>query len=210
MLCGLTLEPLMIMPKNVRVVRLWKPYGVLTKFTDAEGRPTLADYIHIKEIYAAGRLDMDSEGLLLLTDSGLLSSRLTQPKFEHPRTYWVQVERVPSDIALQKLRDGVMLNDGMTRPAKVRLMDTAPDLPERIPPIRERKTVPTAWLELTITEGRNRQVRRMTAAVGHPTLRLVRWAVGAITLAGLQAGEWVWLTPAEVDTLWKSIFRKRR
>jgi len=171
------------------VIRFWKPYQVLTKFTDEENRPTLGDFIPVKDVYPAGRLDYDSEGLLLLTDSGPLNARLTQPKFEHPRTYLVQVERVPTDEALQQLAQGVALNDGLTRPAKVRLLAEPPDLPERSVPVRFRKSVPIAWLELTLTEGRNRQVRRMTAAVGFPTLRLVRWAVGPITLAGLAPGE---------------------
>ena len=192
----------------MRVYRFWKPYGVLTKFTDAEGRPTLADYVTVPEIYAAGRLDMDSEGLLLLTDSGALNHRLTDPRFEHPRTYWAQVERVPDDAALQRLRAGVELSEGgrawKTRPAVAKLIDP-PDLPERDPPIRYRKSVPTAWIELTITEGRNRQVRRMTAAVGHPTLRLVRRAIGAITLAGLTPGELRELSPSEIKALRKSI-----
>jgi pseudouridine synthase len=182
----------------MQVIRFWKPYGVLTKFTDAEGRPTLADYITLPDVYAAGRLDMDSEGLLLLTDSGRLSTRLTDPAFEHSRTYWAQVERIPNAAALKALAEGVRVQDYVTRPAKVRLLETVPDLPERSVPIRERKNVPTAWIELTLTEGRNRQVRRMTAAVGHPTLRLVRWAVGDITLAGLQAGEWEVLSETDI------------
>jgi len=193
----------------MRVYRFWKPYGVLTKFTDAEQRPTLADYIHVAGIYAAGRLDLDSEGLLLLTDSGSLLHRLTDPRFEHPRTYWAQVERVPDAAALDRLRAGVDLSEGgrlwRTRPAQVDLLDAPPDLPEREPPIRTRKNVPTAWLQLTIREGRNRQVRRMTAAVGHPTLRLVRWSIGAITLAGLAPGMLLPLTPDEIAALQRSL-----
>jgi 23S rRNA pseudouridine2457 synthase len=191
-----------------RILRFWKPYGVLTQFTDPQGRPTLADYINIPGVYAAGRLDHDSEGLLLLTDSGELNARLTQPQYAHPRTYWAQVERIPGDEALQRLRDGVDLKDGRTRPAKVRLIDT-PDLPERPVPVRFRKNVPTAWLEITLTEGRKRQVRRMTAAVGHPTLRLVRWAIGPVTLAGLQPGQWALLDDEAVRALWQSAFRRR-
>ena len=187
----------------MQVLRFWKPYGVLTKFTDSEGRPTLADYIPIPEVYAAGRLDMDSEGLLLLTDHNRLSTRLTDPAFEHPRTYWVQVERIPDAVALKALEEGVRVQDYVTRPAKVRLLDAAPDLPERSVPIRERKNIPTAWLELTLTEGRNRQVRRMTAAVGYPTLRLVRCAIGDITLEGLQPGEWELLPEARVESILK-------
>jgi pseudouridine synthase len=193
----------------MRVIRFWKPYDVLTKFTDAEGRATLADYIDVPGVYAAGRLDRDSEGLLLLTDSGSLNARLTDPAFAHPRTYLVQVERFPDDSALQCLRTGVDLKDGHTRPAQVELLAAPPDLPERPVPIRFRKNVPTAWLRLTITEGRNRQVRRMTAAVGHPTLRLVRSAIGPITLAGLQPGEWRDLTPSEVAALQKSVSRRQ-
>ena len=193
---------------EINVIRFWKPYDVLTKFTDAEGRPTLADYISIPNIYAAGRLDMDSEGLLLLTDSALLSTRLTDPKFEHPRTYLVQVERIPDENALKQLREGVMLKDGRTRPAKVELLTSPPDLPERPVPIRYRKNVLDSWLRLTITEGRNRQVRRMTAAVGHPTLRLVRWAIGPIMLEGLQPGQWEKLNEKEADALWRSAVKK--
>lgn len=192
----------------MKIFRFWKPYGVLTRFTDAEGRPTLADYVDIPEIYAAGRLDMDSEGLLLLTDSGALSHRLTDPRFEHSRIYWAQVERVPDDAALQALRTGIDLSDGgrlwRTRPAQAELI-AAPDLPERVPPIRARLSVPTAWLQLTIREGKNRQVRRMTAAVGHPTLRLVRWSIGAITLAGLAPCKLLPLNESEVAALQKGI-----
>lgn len=190
----------------VQIIRLWKPYGVLTKFTDDEGRPTLADYVALPGIYAAGRLDMDSEGLLLLTDSGRLNTRLTDPKFAHPRTYLVQVERIPDEAALGRLRAGVELKDGQTRPAQVERLETPPDLPERPVPVRYRKNVPDCWLRLTITEGRNRQVRRMTAAVGHPTLRLVRWAIGPVTLDGLQPGTWQRLMPAEEKALWNSVF----
>ena len=191
----------------MNVYRFWKPYGVLTKFTDAESRPTLADYIRIPNVYAAGRLDLDSEGLLLLTDSGTLSHRLTDPRFAHPRTYWAQVERVPDDAALDRLRAGVELSEGgrlwRTRPAQVDLLSEPPDLPERAVPIRSRKSVPTAWLQLTITRGENRQVRRMTAAVGFPTLRLVRWSIGAITLEGLSPGMLLPLTQAEIAGLEK-------
>jgi 23S rRNA pseudouridine2457 synthase len=190
------------------IIRFWKPYNVLTQFTDKDGRSTLADYIHLPNVYAAGRLDMDSEGLLLLTDSPRLKTRLTDPRYEHPRTYWVQVERVPDETALQRLRDGVELNDGWTRPVKIKRLDVPPDLPERTVPTRYRKNVPDCWLEMTLTEGRNRQVRRMTAAVGHPTLRLVRWAIGSITLAGLAPGEYKPLTKTETDTLWRSAMQR--
>lgn len=191
-----------------RIIKFWKPYGVLTQFTDPQGRPTLADFIHVKGVYAAGRLDFDSEGLLILTDSARLKTLLMEPKHAHPRTYLAQVERIPDDAALDKLRAGVDLNDGWTRPAQVERLETPPDLPERPVPIRYRKNVPDCWLKLTITEGRNRQVRRMTAAVGHPALRLVRWAVGPITLEGLTPGEWRELTPAEADALWASALKK--
>jgi 23S rRNA pseudouridine2457 synthase len=189
-----------------RALRLWKPYGVLTKFTDAEGRPTLADYVDVPGVYAAGRLDLDSEGLLLLTDDGRLNKLLTDPRHHHPRTYWAQVERIPNEAALEQLRRGVMLKDGRSRPARAHLLKGEPHvngepLPPRPVPIRERKNIPTAWLELTLTEGRNRQVRRMTAAVGHPTLRLVRCAIGELTLDGLTPGAWEWLTPAQMQAL---------
>jgi pseudouridine synthase len=190
-----------------RVIRFWKPYGVLTKFTDEEGRPTLADYIDMPGIYAAGRLDLDSEGLLLLTDDTRINHRLTEPKFEHPRTYLVQVERIPNEDSLEQLRRGVKLKDGMTRPAQVHLLESPPDLPPRPIPIRYRKNVPDCWLELTLTEGRNRQVRRMTAAIGHPTLRLVRSAIGPVTLEGLQPGQWQILDEQEIAALWRSIKR---
>jgi pseudouridine synthase len=192
-----------------RVIRFWKPYNVLTQFTDRQGRPTLADYIDLKGIYAAGRLDYDSEGLLLLTDSGTLNARLTNPAFAHPRTYLAQVERIPDETALAHLRSGVDLSDGRTRPASAEILADPPDLPERPVPIRFRKNIPTAWLRLIITEGRNRQVRRMTAAIGHPTLRLVRWAVGPITLAGLVPGQWLTLDSAETGDLQRSIGEDR-
>ncbi len=188
-----------------RVIRFWKPYGVLTKFTDQEVRPTLADYIDLPEIYAAGRLDKDSEGLLILTDDGTLSHRLTDPKFGHPRTYWAQVERVPDESALQQLRDGVIIKKYRTKPAHAHLLATPPAIPERPVPIRYRKNVLDSWIELTLTEGRNRQVRRMTAAVGHPTLRLIRSAIGSITLDGLSPGKWVELSQSEINALWKSV-----
>lgn len=191
----------------MQIIKFWKPYNVLTQFTDKEGRPTLADYIKLLKIYAAERLDMDSEGLLLLTDDNRLKTRLTEPRFEHPRTYWVQVERIPNEAALEQLRRGVQLKDGMTRPALVERLAT-PDLPPRDPPIRFRKNVPDCWLALTLTEGRNRQARRMTAAVGHPALRLVRWAVGPITLEELSPGEWKVLTDEETEALWRSVMHK--
>jgi len=184
-----------------RLIALFKPYDVLSQFTDAEGRSTLKSLVPISSIYPVGRLDRDSEGLLLLTDDGGLAHRLTDPRYEHPRTYLVQVERVPDDEALEKLRRGITLRDGPTRPAEVELLPDPPDLPERPVPIRFRKSVPTAWLELTLREGRNRQVRRMTAAAGHPTLRLVRVAIGPVTLGGLAPGQWRELSESERQAL---------
>lgn len=191
------------------VYRFWKPYDVLTKFTDNEGRPTLADYINIPNIYAAGRLDKDSEGLLLLTDDGKLNAQLTQPQYDHPRTYWAQVENIPDEAALDRLARGVEIQGKLTRPAKVRLLPSEPRIPARPVPIRYRANIPTAWIELTLTEGRNRQVRRMTAAVGHPTLRLVRWAVGDITLYGLEPGKYQALTDVQVRKLWQNIKKRK-
>lgn len=169
-----------------------KPYGVLCQFTDErEGppRPTLADFVKVPGVYPAGRLDTDSEGLLLLTDDGRLQARIADPRFKMAKTYLVQVEGEPDDAALNALRRGVRLKDGMTLPAEVERIDD-PALWPRDPPVRFRKTVPDCWISLTIREGRNRQVRRMTAAVGHPTLRLVRWRIGEWTLDGLAQGEW--------------------
>jgi 23S rRNA pseudouridine2457 synthase len=171
-----------------RLLLFNKPFHVLCQFTDREGRLTLADFIPVKGVYAAGRLDYDSEGLLLLTDDGRLQQQISDPQHKLPKVYWVQVEHIPADPALQRLRQGVKLSDGRTRPAKVRPIPP-PNLWPRNPPIRFRKAIPTAWLELTISEGRNRQVRRMTAAVGHPTLRLIRVAIGPWQLDDLQPGE---------------------
>ncbi len=166
-----------------------KPFQVLSSFTDREGRSTLADYISISAVYPAGRLDWDSEGLLLLTDDGALQARISSPKFHLPKTYLVQVEGIAGDDSLQQLCRGVELNDGMTLPATaVRI--APPPLWPRVPPVRQRQSIPTSWLKLTIREGRNRQVRRMTAAVGLPTLRLVRWAIGDWEIGDLQPGQW--------------------
>ena len=178
--------------KRARTILFWKPYGVLCQFTREAGteHATLAEFIDVPGVYAAGRLDHDSEGLVVLTDDGALQHRLTDPRRGHERTYWAQVERVPDEAALRALREGVMVQGKRTLPAKARRLEAEPELPERVPPVRHRLNVPTAWVELTLTEGRNRQVRRMTAAVGHPTLRLVRVRMGEWTLEGLRPGEW--------------------
>lgn len=181
----------------------WKPYGVLTQFTDQEGRSTLKDFIDQPGVYPVGRLDQDSEGLLLLTDDGLLAHRLTDPRFDHPKTYWAQVEGIPNDSAVQALRKGITIQNYRTRPAQVQILEHEPNLPPRPVPIRFRKAIPTAWLALILTEGKNRQVRRMTAAVGFPTLRLVRVAMGTLTLEGLEPGIWRFLTHQEVQSLKK-------
>ncbi len=178
-----------------------KPYDFLCQFSDEHGRATLKLLVPIEGIYPVGRLDRDSEGLLLLTDDGPLAHRLTDPRYEHPKVYLAQVERSPDNAALQALRAGVSLNNGRTRPAGVELLDLPPTLPERSVPIRFRKNVPTAWLRLTIHEGKNRQVRRMTASVGYPTLRLVRVALGPLELTGLAPGEWRELSKDEVAVL---------
>ncbi|MGH6645535.1 pseudouridine synthase [Aquabacterium sp.] len=174
-----------------RLIRFNKPYGVLSQFT-AEGRwQGLKDYIDLPGVHVAGRLDADSEGLLLLTSDGRLQARIADPRFKMEKTYWAQVEGVPTEAALAALRSGVTLNDGPTRPAGARLLEAPPALWERDPPIRVRQAIPTSWIELVLKEGRNRQVRRMTAAVGFPTLRLVRAAIGPYTLDGLAPGTWL-------------------
>ncbi len=177
-----------------RVILFNKPYDVLSQFTDkgTQGSTarTLSEFIDVPGVYAAGRLDRDSEGLLVLTDDGKLQNRVSSPKFKLPKTYWAQVEGEISDKALEALRSGVELKDGMTAPAKVKRIEEPAGLWPRTPPVRFRKSVPDCWISLTITEGRNRQVRRMTAAVGHPTLRLIRYRVGKWSLDGINTGEW--------------------
>lgn len=191
----------------MRVIAFNKPYDVLTKFTDSEGRPTLADYIDIPDVYPAGRLDKDSEGLLLLTDEGALQKCIADPEHHLIKIYWAQVERIPDAEALEKLARGVLIEGKKTLPAQVKLLEKAPPFPPRSTPIRFRKNVPTAWVEIRLKEGRNRQVRRMTAAVGHPTLRLVRVAIGPITLKGLEPGQWRDLSAREIATI-RQITRK--
>ncbi len=193
-----------------RVLALWKPYGVVSRFTPAGGHPGLGTLLDQPGVYPVGRLDHDSEGLLLLTDDGGLAHRLTTPDYAHPRTYWVQVEGEPDAAALVALAEGVVIQGRRTLPAEARRLEAPPALPPRPVPIRFRKSIPTAWLELTLREGRNRQVRRMTAAVGHPTLRLVRSAIGPLELTALDLapGEWRLLTRAETNALYASVAAK--
>ncbi|MBI5021300.1 MAG: pseudouridine synthase [Ignavibacteriales bacterium] len=182
-----------------------KPFGTLSQFTDVEGRNTLSDYGPFpKDVYPVGRLDYDSEGLLLLTNDNLLKHQLIDPKNHRPRTYLVQVERTPSEESISKLREGLIIEKRKTYPAEVRLLDVEPDFPPRSVPIRFRKNVGTAWLEIVLREGRNRQVRKMTAAIGHPTLRLIRIKIGCLNLKDLKPGEFRELKIAEVNSLKKS------
>jgi len=197
-------------PVEHRTLRLWKPFGCLTAFTDPQGRATLADYVDVPDVYPAGRLDRDSEGLLVLSTDPQLRGDLTDATIGHPRRYLVQVEGNPTSEALSQLEQGVNLRDGLTRPAVVELLSEPPTLPPRPVPVRVRKTVPDRWLSLTLTEGKNRQVRRMTAAVGFPTLRLVRVGIGPVTLDGLHPGEWTDLTDNLRRGLYESLRLARR
>lgn len=187
-----------IKPEDRKVVLFNKPFDVLTQFTDDQGRKTLKDFIDIAGVYAAGRLDRDSEGLLVLTNDGKLQNKIASPEHKTSKCYWVQVEGIPSEEKLQQLRDGVELKDGLTKPAKVKVIEEPNIIWPRVPPIRERQSIPTCWLSLTISEGKNRQVRRMTAHVGHPTLRLVRYRVGNWTIDDIANGEYKVLTGSDI------------
>ena len=194
----------------VKLILFNKPYGVLTQFTDSEGRATLKDYISVPGVYPAGRLDRDSEGLLLLTNNGKIQHQVSSPLHKMAKTYWVQVEGTPTKEALEQLEKGVELNDGLTLPATVSVIN-APEIWPRVPPIRERKNIPDTWIELTIKEGRNRQVRRMTAAIGLPTLRLIRYRIGDWTLDGVEPGTWQEVTvPETLKPLLKLPVRKHQ
>lgn len=188
--------------KTKQYFLLYKPYGVLSQFSDKRGRKTLKTLgTFPNDVYSVGRLDMDSEGLILLTNDSELNHRLTEPKFEHARTYLVQIEKLPSKGAIDQLSKGVTIQGEKTKPAEVRLLEAEPDIPPRTPTIRYRKNVPTAWIEITLWEGRNRQIRKMTAAVGHPALRLIRTAIGELSLGALKPGESRRLSEKEVKKL---------
>ena len=193
----------------MRLILFNKPFQVLPQFTASGGRPTLARYLDLPGLYPAGRLDFDSEGLLLLTDFGPWQARISQPGSPFGKLYRVQVEGAPDDAALEPLRRGLALGDGPTRPALARLIEEPAGLWPRQPPIRVRKAIPTAWIELELREGRNRQVRRMTAAIGFPTLRLIRWGIGPWTVAGLEPGQWREVPATEADAVLSAARRER-
>jgi 23S rRNA pseudouridine2457 synthase len=190
--------------RGAKVILLNKPFDVLSQFTGDKDQKTLADFIDVEEVYAAGRLDQDSEGLLLLTNDGALQNRLASPRYKMPKTYWAQVEGIPTEEALEQLCKGIVLKDGLTAPALAKIIPE-PKLWERNPPVRFRAQIPTTWLEIQITEGRNRQVRRMTAHVGFPTLRLVRAAIGHLDLHDLQPGQSKTLNKDQIEWLWKKL-----
>lgn len=181
-----------------RYILFHKPYGVLSQFTPEDGAKSLAEYNLPKDVYPAGRLDKDSEGLLLLTDDGPLIEKLLNPKNEKPKTYWVLVERVPAEESLKQMREGLKIEDYTTRPCQVKIIDPQPEVPPRDPPVRFRKTVQDIWLEIRIVEGKNRQVRKMTAAIGHPTLRLIRMKIANLELGSLSPGEWMEIPKSEI------------
>lgn len=182
-----------------RYILFHKPYNVLSQFTPEDGARALSEFNLPSDVYAAGRLDKDSEGLLLLTDDGPMIERLLNPKNEKPKTYWALVERVPSEVELQKMRDGLQIEDYKTRPCQVKVLDPQPEVPPRDPPVRIRKTVQDVWLEIRIVEGKNRQVRKMTAAIGHPTLRLIRMKLANLSLSNLSPGEWMEIPKSEIN-----------
>lgn len=183
-----------------RYILFHKPFNVLSQFTPEDGAKSLGEFNLPPDVYAAGRLDKDSEGLLLLTNDGLMIEKLLNPKNEKPKTYWVLVERVPTEESLEKMRKGLKIEDYLTKPCKVRILDPQPEVPPRDPPVRFRKTVQDIWIEITITEGKNRQVRKMTANIGHPTLRLIRKKIGNLELGELKPGEWREIKKDEVTS----------